>query len=210
MFSSSTTSPRLLLILALSLSAIIVDVVVDAGNPEEEEKLELGSRDRFWKHHVDQQSLVYDGVDQYQNIKSCIQSGMTADELQQIVTEKSTTRKAGKKVTNPFTEEDILVVVENAMHPVHVKAVQTLASCVRTYIPSLYESRAMYQEMDLDTDPGLGGNCPTHLAVSCNDCCGGFVVLSLFIASYFHCLTYYSFPIFLTAIGLSIPSRGYF
>ena len=175
MFSSTTS-----LILALSIILFATTALVDAGNSEEH--LDLGSRDRFWKHHVEQQNLVHDGVDQYNNIKSCIQNGMTAEELQQIVTEKSTTRKAAKKVTNPFTEEDILVIVENAMHPVHVKAVQTLASCVRTYIPSLYESRAMYKEMDLDTDPGLGGNCPTHLAVSSSSSC-----LFLLVASYFHC-----------------------
>jgi hypothetical protein len=57
-----------------------------------------------------------------------------------------------------------LVVVQNALSPHHVRRVQSLARCVRQYIPKLYESRAMYQEMNLDEDPGLGGNCPTHLA----------------------------------------------
>jgi hypothetical protein len=155
-----SSSSRLWLFFA---TAALLDkaFVVVADN----EDIELGSRDRFWRHHVDEQSLILDGVNHYNNIKSCIENGMTAEELQQLVTEKSTTRKAGKKVTNPFTAQVMLVVVESAMHPVHAKAVQTLASCVRTFIPTLYESRPMYQEMGFDIDPGLGGNCPTHLAV---------------------------------------------
>ena len=49
------------------------------------------------------------------------------------------------------------------MSPLHAKAVQTLATCTRHYFPHLYESRAMYKEMDKDEDDGSGGNCPTHL-----------------------------------------------
>jgi hypothetical protein len=56
------------------------------------------------------------------------------------------------------------VEVENAITPVHAKAVQALASCVRKYIPSMYESRPMYIEFGLDEDPGMGGNNPTYLA----------------------------------------------
>jgi hypothetical protein len=126
--------------------------------------LDLGTRDRFWKHHVDQESLVFAGVNHYHHIKSCIQETMSPEEFQQIPTVRSNERKAGKKILDPYTNENILVIVQNAIHPIHVKAVQSLAKCVRKFIPSLYESRAMYQEMDLETDPGLGGNCPTHLA----------------------------------------------
>ena len=63
MFSATTS-----LILALHVSILFATTaLVDAGNSEEH--LELGSRDRFWKHHVEQQNLVYDGVDQYNNMK---------------------------------------------------------------------------------------------------------------------------------------------
>jgi hypothetical protein len=125
---------------------------------------DAGTRDRFWRHHVDQETLVFEGVDHYHNIRNCIQENMTPEEYQQIPSVTSNDRRAGRKIINPFTSTNMLVIVEKAMHPTHVKAVQSLAMCVRKFIPSLYESRAMYQEMDLDTDPGLGGNCPTHLA----------------------------------------------
>ena len=58
----------------------------------------------------------------------------------------------------------VLVVVQKAIHPVHVKAVQTLAACVREHVPFLYESRALYKEKNMKDDPGLGGNCPTHIS----------------------------------------------
>merc|ERR1712238_634649 len=74
-------------------------------------------------------------------------------------------RKPGRTINNPFDNNiPMLIVVENAMHPTHVKSVQALATCIRKWLPHLYESRAMYQEMNLDEDDGSGGNCPTHLA----------------------------------------------
>jgi hypothetical protein len=143
-----------------ALFAIVVLLAWTTGS----NALDLGRRDRFWRHHVDEESLVFDGVDHYHNIRNCIQENMTPEEYQQISTVRSNERKAGKKIVDPFINENILVIVEKAIHPIHVKAVQSLARCVRKFIPSLYESRAMYQEMGFETDPGLGGNCPTHLA----------------------------------------------
>jgi hypothetical protein len=126
---------------------------------------DVGARDRFWRHAVDEESLIHDGVNHYHNIQGCIQNALTEQELKDLsAVTNVATRRAGKILYDDTEGHAVLVVVENAMNPVHVKAVQALASCVRTFLPHLYESRAMYQEMDLDEDPGLGGNCPTHLA----------------------------------------------
>jgi hypothetical protein len=105
--------------------------------------LEVGARDRFWKHHVTGETLIYNGVDYYQDIKSCIQNTLSEEEMAQVSSVQSTSRQAGEVLRDPVFGNAMLVIVEHAMHPVHVKAVQTLASCVRTFLPHLYESRAM-------------------------------------------------------------------
>jgi len=109
---------------------------------------------------------VYDGKDYYDLITSCLNDSLTPDEWTEL-----RTKKAEPTVGETLKEEDgpdkgliYTVVVKNAILPVQVKAVQSLAACGRKYIPTLYESRAMYQELSLDEDPGLGGNCPTHMA----------------------------------------------
>jgi hypothetical protein len=56
------------------------------------------------------------------------------------------------------------VEVVNAMTPVHAKAVQALASCVRKHVPSMHESRSTCKELGSDEDPGLGGDNFAHLA----------------------------------------------
>ena len=126
------------------------------------DRLVIGPRDRFWRHHVLTETLLVNGENQYHNIKNCISEKLTDQDRRDLFTE------TGERTIGTTVEHEdgttILVLVENAFKPIHVKAVQSLASCVRTYIPHLYESRAMYQEFDLDVDPGLGGNCPTHLA----------------------------------------------
>jgi len=130
-------------------------------------KEEIGDRDRFWSHIVKEESLVHDGVNQYHNIKNCIFDDiLTPTEAQEVKTvTNSDIRKPGRTINNPFDNNiPMLIVVENAMHPTHVKSVQALATCIRKWLPHLYESRAMYQEMNLDEDDGSGGNCPTHLA----------------------------------------------
>eukprot|EP00537_Pseudo-nitzschia_pungens_P014558 CAMPEP_0172383302 /NCGR_PEP_ID=MMETSP1061-20121228/1197_1 /TAXON_ID=37318 /ORGANISM="Pseudo-nitzschia pungens, Strain cf. pungens" /LENGTH=837 /DNA_ID=CAMNT_0013111495 /DNA_START=154 /DNA_END=2667 /DNA_ORIENTATION=- len=128
-------------------------------------KQEIGSRDRFWKHHLLEERLIHNGVNHYHTIQQCIQEKLN-DEYSQLkrVTNHSV-RKVGRTIEDPHNENiPMLVVVENAMHPIHVRAVQSLAACIRVSLPHLYESRAMYQEMNLDEDDGSGGNCPTHLA----------------------------------------------
>lgn len=129
-------------------------------------KEEIGSLDRFWKHHLLEESLVHDGVNHYHTIKNCIEETLSEKEFAELKTVNNhDVRKVGRTLNDPYNNDiPMLVVVENAMHPTHVKAVQTLASCIRKVMPHLYESRAMYQEMNLDEDDGSGGNCPTHLA----------------------------------------------
>ncbi|KAL3918054.1 MAG: hypothetical protein SGILL_004424 [Bacillariaceae sp.] len=148
-----------------ALTAVFADDVPPASKRIALNDEQVGDRNRFWKHAVSEENLVHNGVDHYHNIKGCIQNTLTEQELKDLGTVTNIeTRKAGKILHDEFEGHPVLVVVENAMNPVHVKAVQALASCVRTFLPHLYESRAMYQEMDLDEDPGLGGNCPTHIA----------------------------------------------
>jgi len=123
-----------------------------------------GDRDRFWKHHVQNKTLVLEGVDYYEPIEACLTWKLTPEGRDEIKTAKTNTRKVLKKLKEPVTKHTYLVSVENAISQVHVNAVRTLAACVREVIPKLYEVRAMYLEQELEFDPGLGGNCPTHLA----------------------------------------------
>jgi hypothetical protein len=175
MFTTTRTATTLpLLFLFLLVVTIVVKPSDGVYGP-----LDVGERDRFWKHLNTERQLIHDGVNHYQNIESCLQTTMGTDGWEQVASAKSTTRRAGKMLEDQAYGNVMLVVVENAIHPVHVKAVQALASCVRTYLPHLYESRAMYQEMDLDEDDGSGGNCPTHLV-----CYNTFVIVLYFGRSY--------------------------
>lgn len=134
--------------------------------PEILTKEEIGSRDRFWKYNKLEESLVHDGVNHYHSIANCIQEKLPEPEYSEIKTVTNhAVRKIGRTINDPHNDNiPMLVTVENGLHPTHVKAVQALAKCIRTVLPHLYESRAMYQEMNLDEDDGSGGNCPTHLA----------------------------------------------
>mmetsp|Transcript_26645 Transcript_26645/g.63514 ORF Transcript_26645/g.63514 Transcript_26645/m.63514 type:complete len:838 (-) Transcript_26645:227-2740(-) len=145
----------------LSFSSVTL-TLVDARDLTNEE---CGDRDRFWRHHVTTETLMHEGVNYYPKIKHCLEDKLTPDEQQQIQTTTNIgKRRPGHMEFDPVHKNAMMVVVENAISPIHAKAVQTLAQCVRTNLPHLYESRAMYQEMNLDEDDGLGGNCPTHLA----------------------------------------------
>ena len=126
-----------------------------------QQRSDFGPRDRFWRHHVTQKTLIHQGVDQYENIQQCLTADLDLDALAQDTA--TSIRRPGMKLRNEDGEV-VAVVIKDAMLPQHVKAVQTLAACVQKHMPSLYESRAMYQEMNLDEDDGSGGNCPTHLA----------------------------------------------
>jgi len=129
-------------------------------------KEQIGPRDRFWKHHVEEETLMHDGKNHYHTLQNCIRENMSEEDYSQIKrVNNHATRKTGRTINDPYNHDiPMLVIVENAMHPIHVKAVQALGKCVRKHLPHLYESRAMYQEFNLDEDDGSGGNCPTHLA----------------------------------------------
>ncbi len=183
MVSSSAVSSLLLTASVLAVSVVGTDAKYVPGSgfhnqpfaqndletDEPEEiltKEEIGPRDRFWKPHLLAESLVHDGVDHYRALKNCIKDTLSPEEYTELKTVNNhKVRKIGKTINDPHNHDiPMLVVVQNAMHPTHVKGVQALASCVRKIMPHLYESRAMYQEMNLDEDDGSGGNCPTHLA----------------------------------------------
>lgn len=157
---------------AAAVAALLLLLVVVSTGASERRQLtneECGARDRFWRHHVETKTLLHDGVNHYPTILQCLQDELTPTELDDIQSPATTTtaaqsRKVGQMIHDPVYGNAMVVVVENAMAPVHVKAVQTLAKCVKVHLPHLYESRPMYQEMNLDEDPGYGGNCPTHLA----------------------------------------------
>lgn len=129
---------------------------------EDNDDLHVGPRDRFWRHHVTQKSLVKDGVDYYADVESCLNEALTKEDWKALKTKAKST--VGLTLEDKSEKYIYTVVVKNAITAAQVKAVQSLAACGRKHIPGLYESRAMYQELSLDEDPGLGGNCPTHMA----------------------------------------------
>jgi hypothetical protein len=142
-----------------------VSKVASADEYEPFDGSENGPLDRFWKYHSIhsvQKSLInpQTGLDQYQNILSCLQEKI--GHLDYLISNDQ--RRIGLMLREPEEDKDVYaVIVKNAFLDSHVLAVQELARCVRTHLPHLYESRAMYQEMNLDQDDGHGGNCPTHL-----------------------------------------------
>lgn len=140
---------------------------VDDDDDEEEEVHDgnVGPRDRFWRHHVATKTLFYNGVDHYGTIQNCLDEALTDEERAAIAAQTAEgIRHAGRFYAEEDDEDDIFLVhIKKAILPIHAKAIQTLAKCARTALPHLYESRPMYQEWNLDEDPGLGGNCPTHL-----------------------------------------------
>ncbi len=137
----------------------------------------VGPQDRFWRHHVSSQSLVLDGVDYYSTIHSCLfdtKVGKLTDEDVEALSIIPSNRTIGTTIQEASTSRQpqhvkfagatIFVEIKNAMTPMHAKAILSLAECIRIHIPSLHEHRAMYKEFELDEDPGIGGNNPTHLA----------------------------------------------
>jgi hypothetical protein len=126
----------------------------------------VGPHDRFWRHNKLEKTLIVNGVEHYENIGTCIHDSLT-EEDHQLMYVIPDDRAVGQTISETLENHHggvFFVEVVNAITPVHAKAVQALASCVRKYIPSMHESRPMYKEFGLDEDPGLGGNNPTHLA----------------------------------------------
>ena len=159
--SSKTFTYLLLTVLVWATARAQDDEEIDIHNGN------VGPRDRFWRHHAARKSLIYEGVDHYDAIQSCLDESLTEEDWNAINTQSA----YGIRHANRFyfesdskNQEVFLVHIKKAILPIHVKAVQTMAKCARKSLPHLYESRPMYQEWNLDEDPGLGGNCPTHLA----------------------------------------------
>jgi len=145
---------------------------------------DVGPRDRFWRRHAAEQSLVYDGEDYYWTIQECLETQLSDRDFADLERQRAQPQLGMILYEDDLEEGDgdndndrrplqqrvdesgqaYMVVVKRAILPVQVKAIRALARCARTYLPHLYESRAMYQELNLEEDPGLGGNCPTHLA----------------------------------------------
>ena len=129
-----------------------------------------GPRDRFWRHHVENESLIYEGKAYYSTLKDCIFSQLTAEEVYSIEHESAAgQRQMGLQLREDLEDKGpghvILMVMEKAILPAHVKAIQTLASCVRENLPGFYEARFFAEELGLDkTQVDKGGNNPTHLA----------------------------------------------
>eukprot|EP00934_Nitzschia_sp_Nitz4_P002300 Nitzschia sp. Nitz4//scaffold31_size150131//145303//147582//NITZ4_002856-RA/size150131-processed-gene-0.213-mRNA-1//1//CDS//3329547743//2300//frame0 len=154
MFSKDAFS---LAAIAALLSPVTAQWPVHDGN--------VGPRDRFWRHSLESETLMHEGVNYFADVKNCLDDSFTSEEKMDIATQTAQRiRRAGLVLAEDFDPTQVfLVQVKNAILPIHVKAIQNLASCAREILPHLYESRPMYQERNLDEDPGLGGNCPTHI-----------------------------------------------
>jgi len=160
------------LLAALSLRQVLAEEdYLEEEYAEEEDEGEriddsnAGPHDRFWRHHAVTKTLIYEGVDHYDDIQNCFDAAFTDEERHAITTQSAEgTRQVGRMIAEDHDEDEVfLVQIQKAILPIHVKAIQTLAACARKSLPHIYESRPMYQEWNLDEDPGLGGNCPTHL-----------------------------------------------
>jgi hypothetical protein len=151
----------LLIIYLTSIQWALVSSIANADEDVPFDGSEIGSFDRFWKYHSVQKSLIdpKTGTDQYHNIQNCLQEKIGHIDF----SKPNDQRRVGLMLREPEEDYVYALIVKNAFLDSHVLAVQQLAHCVRTFMPHLYESRAMYQEMNLDQDDGLGGNCPTHL-----------------------------------------------
>jgi hypothetical protein len=135
----------------------------------------VGPRDRFWRHHKEQETLIVDGVEHYHTLWNCLyganeEGALSLAEQEELKTvldaQVKPNREVGQRIVDMQEERwgnVILVEVQHAMAPLQVKAVQRLAHCVRTHLPQFFEVRAMYKEFNLEEDEGLGGNTPTHL-----------------------------------------------
>jgi len=123
-----------------------------------------GPHDRFWKHNKEERSLEVDGVNQFQNIETCIDEMMKEEDKIAMTTQTASQRNITNMYYDNYEEWNFMVTVENAITPSHVAAVRALGGCVRKFIPRAYEVRSMSIEFGYDHDVGLGGNCPTHLA----------------------------------------------
>ena len=125
----------------------------------------MGPRDRFWRHIREQETLEIKGQNYYHILKNCLADGLTQED-QDALNAPNPNRTVGNRLVDNPSERlgtIILVEVQQAITPTEVKALRRLTSCVKEHLPHLHEVRPMYQEYNLQEDPGLGGNTPTHL-----------------------------------------------
>lgn len=137
-----------LLLTLLSSSPSTILAHADSSSSTNARPEYIGPRDRFWKHHATHKTLIIDGIEHYSTIQNCLQTTLTVDD-QNALSTIPTNRTIGRLIVDTPTKkfgQILLVEIVNAMTPTHVRAVQALASCIRTHIPSLYERRALYLE----------------------------------------------------------------
>ena len=88
---------------------------------EAEDLSYMGSMDRFWRHHVETQTLEHKGVNYFPLIQSCLVERLSPEEWEAIPNVRSESRAVGRKVM--MEEEDssdddhdtaVLVVVQKA------------------------------------------------------------------------------------------------
>ena len=125
----------------------------------------IGPRDRFWRHIREQETLEIKGKNYYHILNDCLHEGLTPED-QATLNAPNTNRTVGNRlVDNPGERIGVIILVEvkHAITATEVKALRRLTYCVKQHLPHLHEVRPMYQEYNLQEDPGLGGNTPTHL-----------------------------------------------
>eukprot|EP00588_Corethron_pennatum_P009504 CAMPEP_0194266848 /NCGR_PEP_ID=MMETSP0169-20130528/1611_1 /TAXON_ID=218684 /ORGANISM="Corethron pennatum, Strain L29A3" /LENGTH=735 /DNA_ID=CAMNT_0039007623 /DNA_START=185 /DNA_END=2392 /DNA_ORIENTATION=- len=151
--------------LLLVLFTLLISFTVQGAYREE-----FGARDRFWKHQVQAKTLIFEGVEHYQNIDRCLLENKR--EKTENKEKEYAQRKIVNRIVDSLTGGVLLVEIENAIRPEHAKSVQTLAFCIRKYIPSLTTSRSLFTEFNFEEDRNddftgeetLGGNVPTFMA----------------------------------------------
>jgi len=83
----------------------------------------IGSRDRFWRYHKTQKTLIVKGADHYSTINTCLNDYLTPQDLAQLSIVPNN-RTVGEFILDnpdePFGNI-ILVEVKNAILPIHVK-----------------------------------------------------------------------------------------
>lgn len=148
---------------ALFFSLAFSRYVESYKNPNDE--ILVGQRDRFWRHHSQEKTLILGDQDYYQSIETCLNKKLPDDFEEQLKESESIKPTVGNRLIEQTgtTGTIYLVQIENAFPEPYVNAVQTLASCIRENIPFLTEKRPLYKEFGFDDDPGLGGNNPTFL-----------------------------------------------
>ena len=137
---------------------------------DEEEIEYYGPLDRFWRGHSVNRKLILGDTDYYPIIEDCLNGYLSPQDWIDIRQPQISDRQLGERfIDGNITGPVFLVEIENAMSPIHAKAVRALKDCVKTHISQLFESRSMYQvygvaETENQTvKDEMGGNNPTHL-----------------------------------------------